>query len=294
MKPLCTRRTSVLSFIILILLFMPGRATTSPSEPASGLSAELVKIETRPGVTLKFILIKPDNPVAAVVLLEGGPGRMRLSSSDLKPTKKRLLGFLARSREDFARHGFMVALLDAPSDRAVEGMRPIFRISNEHAQDIKTVVSYLKNKAKIPVWLVGMSLGSFSASNGAIRIKEGIDGVILTSSVTRSAERWAIYDSHPNGIVSMDLDKIKVPTLIVAHRDDKCPDTLASRTPEIKEALINSPRAEMTYFTGGKKPRPLPRSPAPPACQPLSPHGFYGIEEQVVPSIADFIKSNFR
>ena len=267
---------------------------TAPSTPAPAAthSIQLVELKTRTGVTLKFILIKPDNPVAAIVLLEGGRGKLKLSSSMVKPTIKWDPGFLSRSRGDFARHGFMVALLDAPSDIELGGMPPIFRISSEYAQDIKAVVSYLKNEEDIPVWLVGMSLGTFSASNGAISLKEGIDGVVLTSSPTRSDEKWSIYDSHPNGILSMDLDKIKVPTLIVAHKDDKCPDTQASRAPKIKEALVNSPRVEVEYFTGGKKPNP--RSPTPPPCQPLSPHGFYGIEEEVVSTNPNFIKSNSK
>ena len=67
--------------------------------------------------------------------------------------------FVVRTRKDFAKHGFMVALVDAPSDqKSDKGMlkysersNEIFRGSNEHAQDIKAVVTYLKNEADIPV-----------------------------------------------------------------------------------------------------------------------------------------------
>jgi hypothetical protein len=40
-------------------------------------------------------------------------------------------------------------------------------------------------------------LGTFSAPNGVIRIKEGIAGLILVSRVTRSTKKWKeIYYSH--------------------------------------------------------------------------------------------------
>jgi pimeloyl-ACP methyl ester carboxylesterase len=190
----------------------------------------------------------------------------------------------------------MVALVDAPSDmKGSDGMhafsketKQVFRISEEHAQDIEAVVNYLKKEAtNNPVWLVGTSLGTFSASNCAIRIKEGINGLILTSSVTRSRKKWRIYTTHPNAIIDMDLDKIAVPTLIISHREDKCEGTPAADAPRLKAALVNSPKVEVMYFTGGKKPREK-------RCRGLSAHGFYGIEDEVVAAIAGFIKANSK
>ena len=92
--------------------------------------------------------------------------------------------FLVRTRKDFARHGLMVAVVDVPSDqnwkRGINQStkrKEIFRMNNEHAQDIKAVAAYLKNEVNIPVWLVGTSWGTVSATNGATRIKEGIGGL---------------------------------------------------------------------------------------------------------------------
>jgi hypothetical protein len=266
------------------LLFMTGCATTPSSKPDESLSSELIKLKTRLGVTQKFLLIKSKNPIATVVLLEGGPGILKLSSFMGKPLIERSKGFLARSRKEFVKHGFMVALLDAPSDRASEGMTPTFRIGNEYAQDMKAVVSYLKQEENIPLWLVGMSLGSFSAPNGAIRIKEGVDGLILASSVSSAPKRREIAGTHPNGILDMDLARITVPTLITAHKNDKCKGSSPSGAPKIKKALINAPVAEIKYFTGSKLSLTW-------ECGPLSPHGYYGIEDQIISAIAEFIKS---
>ncbi|MBW1766718.1 MAG: hypothetical protein JRJ65_06655 [Deltaproteobacteria bacterium] len=186
----------------------------------------------------------------------------------------------------------MIALLDAPSDK--KRMAPIFRISNEYAQDLKAVVSYLNKKTNLPLWLAGMSLGSFSATNGAIHIRKGVDGLVLISSPTLSDQKWLLYNSHPKGILSMGLDNVQVPTLIVVHKEDECPDTPASNALKIKEVLINSPRSEIEYFSGGEKPKLNPRSPTPPGCQPLTQHGYYGIEKKVVAAIAGFIKSDSK
>lgn len=282
----------ILWLVLLALLLARGNSMTALAEPGTRFSTELVRIETRPGVTLRFILIKPDNPVAALVLLEGGPGKLPISVASGKPVIRGGRGFLVRSREDLARHGFMVALLDAPSGLGLTRMSPSFRASEEYALDLKAVASHLGAKSGLPIWLVGMSLGSFSASNGAIRIGQGIHGLVLISSVTRSDRKWPIYASLPDGILSMGLDRIMVPTLIVVHEEDECPDTPPSFAPKIKEALKNAPRIEIASFRGGRRPRVNPRSPAPPGCQPLTQHGYYGIEDQVISVIADFIKSS--
>ena len=162
-------------------------------------------------------------------------------------------------------------------------------MSHDHAQDIKAVVAYLKKAANIPVWLVGTSWGTISATNGATRIKEGIDGLVLTSTMTRAHEKWPRLQKkiYREGVLSMGLERIAVPTLIVSHKEDQCFGTPAEDAPRIKQGLVNSPRAEILYVTGGKEPLSDP-------CNPLCPHGFYGIEEQVVSAIADFIKSNIK
>ncbi|MBW1945534.1 MAG: hypothetical protein JRJ51_22285 [Deltaproteobacteria bacterium] len=284
----------ILSSATILPLLVMVCATAAPSHPATGLSTELIEIQTRPEVGLKIFLIKPNNPSAVIVMLEGGPGRLPISGVSGTSTLGRGKGFLVRSRDDFARHGLMVALIDAPSDRTLQPMTPDFRISREYAQDLKAVVSYLKRVTNLPVWLVGMSLGSFSASNGAINIRKGIHGLVLISSPTRSAPKWQVYDSHPNGLLSMDLYKIMVPTLIVVHKEDECPHTPASGAEKIRRALVGSPRVEVVSFEGGSRPRINPRSPAPPGCQPLTQHGYFGIEDQAISAISGFIKSCSR
>jgi hypothetical protein len=77
-------------------------------------------------------------------------------------------------------------------------MKLIFRISSAHAGDIVAVAAYLKMQVGVPVWLIGTSTGTFSAAAGAIAAK-GIDGLVLTSTITRPRAEWRIATSHSLG-----------------------------------------------------------------------------------------------
>jgi pimeloyl-ACP methyl ester carboxylesterase len=164
----------------------------------------LVSIQRPRGATQAFILIKVDNPVASVILFTGGYGALGLkSASSMKWGSE---GFLVRSRDKFADHNFMVAVVDAPSDQQ-QGMAPIFRMSGVHAGDIGAVAAYLKKQAGVSVWLVGTSMGTFSAARGAIAARD-IDGLVLTSTITRAMSESILAKSHPDGVTSMSLDEI--------------------------------------------------------------------------------------
>ncbi|MDD5205155.1 MAG: alpha/beta hydrolase [Desulfobacterales bacterium] len=198
--------------------------------------------------------------------------------------------FLARSRNIFAEHGLLVSLLDVPSD-SPKGIFPDFRMSKQHARDLDSIVSYLKRETKLPVWVIGMSTGAFSAANAAIQGQARISGIVLASASTLSYENWPDFQTYPQGVLSMRLGEIKVPAFIVGHQDDKCFVSSPSNNLKIKEALINCPRAEAVNFKGGRSPEHF-KIAVPPDCQPLTFHGFYGIEDQVVGAIGDFIKAS--
>lgn len=95
-------------------------------------------------------------------------------------------------------------------------------------------------------------MGTISATNAAIRMKEGIDGLVLTASSVRSSKKWGpIYKSHPNVIIDMDLEKITVPTIIIHHKKDRCASSPPEDVPRIKEGLSNASKVDLVYFSGG-------------------------------------------
>jgi len=145
-------------------------------------------------------------------------------------------------------------------------------------------LDHLKKQANVPVWLVGTSMGTFSAAGGAIVLKS-VDGVVLTSTITRAKPQWAIRQSHPDGVASMRLSAVTVPALIVSHRKDGCDITPAADAPKLTKALTSSRKVDVVMLDGGSPPQSDP-------CEAKSEHGFLGIEGQAIARIAAFIKSN--
>ena len=84
----------------------------------------LVSIPTPRGAKQSFILIKPEKPVASVVLFAGGHGGLGLKSASAM--RWGAGNFLVRSRDAFAARNLMVAVIDAPSDHR-DGMNAVFR-----------------------------------------------------------------------------------------------------------------------------------------------------------------------
>lgn len=249
---------------------------------AQAASAQLVSIATPRGATQAFILIKPDKPVASVILFAGGNGALGLKSASSMAWGAG--NFLVRTRDMFAERGFMVAVVDAPSDRK-SGMNAVFRMSGGHAGDIGAVEAYLKKQAPVPVWLVGTSMGTFSAAEGAIA--GHADGLVLTSTITHSPARWDIAKSKPAGVADMALSRVSVPTLVLAHRHDGCPASPPAGAAKLKRALTHAGKVEVVMLDGGLPPRSQP-------CEAKAQHGYLGIEAEAVDAITAFIKANGR
>jgi hypothetical protein len=158
-----------------------------------------------------------------------------------------------------AKNNYIVAVVNAPSDRP-QGMNAIFRMSDAHAGDIGAMARYLKDEAAVPVWLIGSGMGTFSAALGAIAGGKDIDGLVLTSAVTRSPPEWAIAKSHPNGVADMALSEITVPTLIMSRREDGGNDTPAADAAMLRTRLTSTHKVEIALLGGGDPPsHPTPR-----------------------------------
>jgi len=231
-----------------------------------------VVVSKREGAEQVLLFMKVKRPVASVILFAGGGGTLNIENGVIgKDTN-----FLVRTRFRFASEGFNVAVVDAPSDyRNLRG----YRDTLFHALDIKGVIAYLRKASNVPVWLIGTSRGTISAANAASRLKEGgADGLVLTATV---------FEQSGGGgtLTDVDLGSITVPTLFAHHKKDRCFVTpYAAVAPHMK-SLRNAPKVEQIAFEGG-----LP--PEDDHCEAKGPHGFYGIENEVVRAIGNWIKAN--
>jgi pimeloyl-ACP methyl ester carboxylesterase len=251
-----------------MLIFLVGllfAATTA----AFAAEDKLIKLDTRPGVSVTVYTMKRDGAAATVVLLPGGGGGIGLK--DGVPTSD---NFLVRSRDHFAAHGFNVAVVSRPTDKELDYE---FRVSPAHIEDLRQVVEYLKTDTGLPVWLVGTSRGTVSAAAAAITFgNEKLAGLALTSSVTSNKRTGAVPEQK--------LEAIRIPVLVLHHEKDACSVTFPRGARWIIDGLRNAPVKKLIMVSGGAGASGDP-------CEPLHWHGFIGMEKEAVGLIADWIKN---
>ena len=238
---------------------------------------KVVDIPTRPGVTQRMIVLAPPDPKAAVVLIAGGHGGLQVfPNGSMKWGES---NFLVRSRQLFADQGLLVAVIDAPSDRQTPPFLQGFRQRPEHAADLKAVFAWLRETAKVPVWLVGTSRGTQSAGYVATELAglpEGPDGIVLSSTILTD-------DRGDRGrlVPAMPLDRVRVTVLVVHHEQDGCRQCSFADVPSLMAKLGNAPRSQLLSFKGGE-------SKGDP-CEAFAYHGFNGLEREVVQQTAAWI-----
>ncbi len=242
----------VLWFLLLLLVADGGAARAE----------ETINLPTRPGVTESILFTGVAHPVASLIMFPGNFGLVRAVRGN----------FLIRVVPNFVALDFNVAVADSPSDQP-NGMVDGFRMSEAHATDIAAVIAFLRQRAAVPVWLVGTSRGTISAASVGVRLGPAqVAGVVLTSTV------WAM------SIPQVPLEQLRVPTLLVHNRNDGCKESPFDFAAAGLNRLSAAPTKELIAVAGGRS-----RSAA---CEAQSPHGYYGIEDQVVPLIGAWIKAH--
>jgi hypothetical protein len=228
---------------------------------------------TRAGVTENVLIVAADGHAKKAVALSfiGGPGVMHLD----KRIGKARFGFpkamnaLLRIRGKVADADIVDALVDAPSDHP-DGMADAFRAGAEHAADIRAVIADLgKRFPGAKIYLVGTSRGTISVAHLGVTLADVVAGAILTSTVTRGSR-------NGEALSRFDFGSLEVPTLFIHHVDDGCP-----ASPYAAVAALAA-RFPVVAAEGGLPPESGP-------CDPLAPHGFYGLDDGVVAVMRQFM-----
>ncbi|MFT5485105.1 MAG: hypothetical protein ACI9MU_000004 [Alphaproteobacteria bacterium] len=269
----------------LIAVLTMAALSVADGARAAGGCGEIVTLKGHDDSTVEYTHSGvSDGAKAALVLLPGGGGFLKL---DHDGCPRKLKGnSLVRSQALFHKNGFVTALADAPSDRQGKAGLGGFRIRSKHADDIGKVISDVRERTGLPVWLIGTSRGAISAANAASRLSgtAAPDGLVLTSPVTSGFEggrkRWVAQT-----VFSNDLDAIRMPVLVVVHEADKC-----IRTPPILGPRVirktNTTRGQAVTVSGGPG---LAGGESVKACKGRSPHGFLGQEAEVIAGISRFV-----
>lgn len=258
---------------VLLFLCLHGAMAVASTRP---LPEQTIVVTVRPGVTQPYLLLKPAKPVASAILFAGYSGYLNITRDGIQQPSR---NFLVRTRQLFAARGIAVAVVDVPSDhRGVLGMLD-WRATKTHAQDIGKIIDDVQRRTGRPVWLIGTSRGTISVANAGARLRHRhLAGLVLTATVTTPGGNNSgnVYDAPVTGI--------RVPVLIVQHEDDDCFVTTPRGARKLADRLRKFSRVRLAFVSGGHEPESG-------SCGPLSEHGFYGIEKQVVDLIADWIRS---
>lgn len=231
---------------------------------AKAAERDIWQFEPRTGVKMNVLLIEPDNPSAAIIWMRGGKGKSNLNKNGIPDL--------------IADLGFTVAAIGVPSDHK-KGMHPNFRVTDDHVEDLDTVIGWLKDETKLPVWLVGISMGTISVANYALHGGHEIDGIALLSSIVLPPK-----NKRFPAVNRLAVNEITVPILAVAHKKDACKFSPAYGAKAIANAATASANAKFLLFSGGKSRGG--------GCGQNSHHAFFGIQKAVAKAVAGFIRLN--
>jgi len=285
-------------FILVMAAVLVAGAQLSVSDARAGPLVQVVELsgyrprfDGAPNTLIaRYLLIDPStavpadgyaplDPVAVLMLFVGGSGKLGLAPGQQNVGST---NFLARTRYQFAAERYVVALVDAASDfldlgEGLSGHRqPQQPHGDKYVQDLGAVMTDLRTRyPALPVWAVGTSRGTIGAAVAAAHVTPPPNGIVLTSSLTGP--------STTGDLQTVALESISVPVLLVTHKDDECPVTKPKDTKSLKHRFTSAPRAQVLMFNGAS-------APLSGACDPLAPHGFFGIEQKVIEAIAKWIK----
>ena len=159
--------------------------------------------------------------------------------------------FVIRTRSFLLTNGYAIAYMDNPSD-------------------LGDAMGRLRAIAK-PVVILSTSRGTIVAGSNAARLgANGPDLLILTSPVTVGNDSLARVDLH----------SIIIPALVVTNDNDTCRVSPPSGAVALADRLGS---ATILHFSSSQVNGNV--------CEPLSPHGYLGIEPDVMHQIVNWIQT---
>jgi pimeloyl-ACP methyl ester carboxylesterase len=263
----------VLSLVVVSLLGSPAIAQTRPAEQALVAGERVVNLPLGDSPDLRVLYDAPPHPRATLVMLPGGSGDIGVRrDGGLRHGDN----FVVRTRADWLARGYAVLIPDTVDQANLRGVRS----SPVYGRLVDGLAAYAQEQSPVPVFLVGTSQGTIAAMNGAAHARPGlIAGLVLSEPVSVPGRLSAetVFDADPQDV--------RVSVLVVANHDDACgvaPPEMASR---IAASVTRSPSVRVLAVSGGMQSSDR-------ACGSLSPHGYYGIEQEVVGGIVEWLQTH--
>lgn len=264
------RIRSIFAAALVAACWISGAQADDAQIPTS--DGEVVNLPLASGDHQRLLYLSPSQPRGTLIMLPGGAGELGIQrDGDLRHDKN----FLVRSRPLWLARNYAVVIPDALNHDNLRGLRS----SPDYAGVIEALVDFARSRAAKPVFLIGTSQGSIAAMNGAAHIAKGkLAGAVLTESVSRrGGSHETVFDADPQ--------KVAIPVLIVANDDDRCHVAPPADAPRIAASLTQAPEVTVLHVQGGATKTQKD-------CGSLTPHGYYGIESEVVGKIADWLDAH--
>ena len=214
----------LLSISTLVCLNAATAQTMSPTLIEVGTGRE-TGIFTKSSVVQRAILLRPSIPTDTVLLFyRGWSGIANIKSEN---DWHRNLNFLKNNTNLFAQAGIALVVMDCPSDEnsVGAGNTPLgcsddYRSSKKHADDVRKILSLLKEKYGINnFFIMGHSYGAISSKWLARNLGTEIQGSIHSAAQTVASPRMRAYGYSTE---SFDMSALKAPALNIHHVDDQC------------------------------------------------------------------------
>jgi pimeloyl-ACP methyl ester carboxylesterase len=270
---------------LLTALVVTLAALPSGAQPGSACGEPRV-LESR-GATTRYAIspLPAQEAPPSVLMLIGGSGKINLD--DKGCPRFQTGSSLMRMRMTLRTAGFVVVLVDVPSDHAGEDGLGGFRNQPAHAEDLGKIIQDVRARTRGAVWVMGHSRGTISAASAAARLSgpAAPDGTILLSSMlvgdSRARKVWAAQT-----VFDVPLEAIRKPLLVLGHAADNCPRSPASLGASVAKRAAGAP-VQVVTMTGGTV--AAGRPPALSACEVGEPHDFIGQEAELVAGLMRFM-----
>jgi hypothetical protein len=263
------------------VLAFAGLAAVLAGNLAWAQTDKVVDLPTRPGQSMRMLLLTPSAKAeGSVILLAGGHGNLRLG-------KDGSIGWgkgnqLVRTRAAYAKAGFLTAVPDIARDlKQGTGGVPRYRWSSKYAQDIGALVKHLRGLAA-PVYLVGTSRAALSVAKAAVQLTgpERPDAIVITSGMLMTVD-----NSQPSAERNVGrLERITQPTFLVSHSKDACKYSNPASATKFKALLTKAAKVDVKLLSGGTNTGSDP-------CEADTHHGFQGQDPEVVQLVTDWLKA---
>jgi len=230
-------------------------------------------------VVQRAILLRPSTQTdIALLFYRGWSGIANIKTEN---DWHRNLNFLKNNTSLFAQAGIALVVMDCPSDEnsvgagnTPQGCSDDYRSSKKHPEDVRKILSVLKEKYGINHFFVmGHSYGAVSSKWLARNLGTEIQGSIHSAAQTVASPRMRAYGYSAE---SFDMSSIKAPVLNIHHGDDQCIYTPYS-------TVLAYSKNNLTTVKGG--------APNGDVCGGGHYHSFEGREEASSKAIIQWIKT---